>query len=157
MSHLYSGNKLQFVRALFSGEFGHWPCSLYKKLRICLQGPRAIPKKPADPDLYCFCIEKSSLKFCFSTSSLQKHVNKDKADSRGDQGSQSQRCCLFLQMLVSLTQERLWERGPAAQIQRDYFTLPWQFVLKAELSRKGDFQGVGWNQKKNMKNLKVMR
>lgn len=43
MPHLYSGT--QFVRDLLLGEFGHWLCSLYERLRICLQGPGAIPKK----------------------------------------------------------------------------------------------------------------
>lgn len=40
-----TGSRLQFVRDLLLGEFGHWLCSLYERLRICLQGPGAIPKK----------------------------------------------------------------------------------------------------------------
>lgn len=41
-----TGNTLQFVRALFLGEFGHWPHSLYERIRICLHWPSPKDCRP---------------------------------------------------------------------------------------------------------------
>lgn len=99
-------------------EFGHWPCSLYKRLRICFQGPGAIPKKLQTLTYTAFALRKALWNSTSPPQVYKRMWTRTGLTAEGTK-SKNQKCCFFLQTLVSGTQEGLWEGGPEAQVQKD--------------------------------------